>query len=99
MILSNSPSLSTPFTFLTKHYGHHKLSFHQLQNGSLEFFYEDNNIYILAEVGADSTIYMSPQITLNTPNINWRLIEVVTNDPNNYGNTIESWVARDYKWS
>jgi hypothetical protein len=99
MILSNSSSLSTPFNFLTEHYGHHKLSFHQLQNGSLEFFYEDSNIYISAEVGADSLIYMSPQITFNTPDINWRLIEVVTNGIDNYGVTIESWVAKGYKWS
>ena len=99
MILSNSPSLSTPFSFLKEHYGDHKLSFFQLQNGVLQFLYEDNNIYILAEVGADSTIYISNQITINTPNINWRLIEVVTNDFPNHGNTIESWVARDYKWS
>ena len=99
MILSNSPSLSTPFSFLEEHYGDHKLSFFQLQNGTLKFLYEDDTIYILAEVGSDSKIYISNQITLNTPDINWRLIEVVTNEINNHGNTIESWVARDYKWS
>ena len=99
MILSNSPSLSTPFSFLEEHYGDHKLSFFQLQNGDLYFLYEDNLIYIMAQIGADSKIYSSNQITLNTPDINWRLIEVVTNEIDNHGNTIESWIARDYKWS
>ncbi len=99
MILSNSPSLSTPFNFLKEHYGHHKLSFYQLQNNRLYFTYEDDIIFIKAEIAVDSLIYLSPQITLNTPDINWQFIEIFTNDPNNYGNTIESWVARDYKWS
>ena len=62
MILSNSPSLSTPFSFLEEHYGDHKLSFFQLQNGDLYFLYEDNLIYIMAQIGADSKIYSSNQI-------------------------------------
>ena len=96
MILSNSKPLSTPFNFLKEHYGSYQLSFFQLQNGSLKFFYEDDTIYILAEVGADSTIYMAPQINFNTPDINWRYIDVYVHADDN---TIESWVAKDYKWS
>ena len=96
MILSNSPSLSTPFTFLQHHYGHHQLSFFRLQHGSLEFFYEDDIIFIKAEIGVDSSIYLSSQITFNTPDINWRFIDIYTKIDSNIA---EFWVAKDYKWS
>ena len=96
MISSNSKPLSTPFNFLKEHYGSYQLSFFQLQNGSLIFLYQDDILYIRAEVGADSTIYMAPQINFNTSDINWRYISVHVHADDN---TIESWVANDYKWS
>jgi hypothetical protein len=96
MILSNSKPLSTPFNFLKENYGDHKLSFFQLQNNRLYFTYEDDIIFIKAEVKTDSTIYISNQITFNTPNINWQFIDIYTKVDSNI---IESWVAKDYKWS
>jgi hypothetical protein len=96
MILSNSPSLSTPFTFLQQHYGHHHLSFFQLQNNRIYFTYEDDIIFIKAEIGVDSLIYLSSQVTFNTPDINWQFIDIYTKADSN---VIESWVAKDYKWS
>ena len=96
MVTSNSQPLSTPFTFLQQHYGNHQLSFFQLQNNRLYFTYEDDIIFIKAEIGVDSTIYLSPQITLNTPGINWQFIDVYTQADSNI---IESWVAKNYKWS
>jgi hypothetical protein len=96
MILSNSKPLSTPFTFLQQHYGHHHLSFFQLQNNRIYFTYEDDIIFIKAEIGVDSLIYLSSQVTFNTPDINWQFIDIYTKADSNI---IESWVAKDYKWS
>jgi len=94
MILSNSKPLSTPFNFLKEHYGDHNLSFFQLQNNIIRFIYLDDTITLIVDVNTDSIIINLP-ITLNTPKINFQHIQVI----NNKDEIIESWVAKDYKWS
>ena len=98
MILSNSKSLSTPFNFLKEHYGHYKLSFFQLQNNQLRFVFENDTLCVIADIATDSVI-LDSHINFNSPQINWRFIEISTYSDTNSYEIIESWVSKDYKWS
>ena len=98
MILSNSKSLSTPLNFLKEHYGHYNLSFFQLQNNQLRFVFENDTLCVIADIATDSVI-LDSHINFNSPQINWRFIEISTYSDTNSYEIIESWVSKDYKWS
>jgi hypothetical protein len=95
MVNPKHAPFTTTLDFIKENYGHYKLSFDSCQNGILVFLYESNIGYIRAEVLANDSMFPSPVIDFNTPNINWQYIGV-----HNYedDNTTASYVSPNYKW-
>jgi hypothetical protein len=96
MVNPKHQPFTTTLDFIKENYGNYNLTFQGLQHNKLTFIYQDSIGYIKAEIAPDSTIYLTPTINFNTPNINWLSIEVYINADDNI---TASWVVSNYKWS